>query len=346
MGKIRYSEEKYLCRYDLDMKLFESLGLNIEDLRPSRNVFLLDTKEGKKILKIINYGDERLDFIVKATEYLRNNYKGVLKINRLPNGENKFTWKGQDYILLDCFEGTEFNIANPLELEIIVEAIANLHKAGYGITDIFHENIIKNNSELFSLTKKFRDSKRELEEIKERVLKYKYKNEFDENFLREVDYHLNDIDFCIEALEKSNYNELCKDKEKITLCHNDLAYHNILFLEGKVSFIDFDYCNINLRVVDFCNFLIKSIKKFGFNLEMCDTIIEKYDYVNPLSEDEKKLIYIYLRFPHDFYTISTQYYYKLKDWRYESFLNKFIKKIEYTKEKEILINYLNEKINN
>ena len=67
------------------------------------------------------------------------------------------------------------------------------------------------------------------------------------------------------------------------------------------------------------------------------------DYMDKL---EKELIYIYLRFPHDFYTISTQYYYKLKDWRYESFLNKFIKKIEYTKEKEILVNYLNEKINN
>lgn len=345
MSKARYSEERYLCRYDLDMKLFENLGLNIEDLRPSRNVFLLDTKEGKKILKIINYDDKRLEFIVNSTEYLSKNYEGVLKINTLPNGENKLKWKDKDYILLDYFEGTEFNIANPIELDIITEAVAKLHNAGYGIKKNLNEEMIKNNSELFSLTNHFINSKKDLEEIKERVLRYKYKNEFDEIFLKEVDYHINDIEFCINEIENSNYNELCKDDEKITLCHNDLAYHNILFNEDKVSFIDFDYCNINLRVVDLCNFMIKSIKKFGFSLEMCDSIIKKYDSINNLSIDEKKFIYIYLRFPNDFYTIVTQYYYKLKDWKYESFLNKFTKKIEYTKEKEILFNHLNEMIN-
>ena len=52
-------------------------------------------------------------------------------------------------------------------------------------------------------------------------------------------------------------------------------------------------------------------------------------------------MYIYLRFPHDFYTVSMQYYYKLKDWKYESFLNKLERKLEYTKEKEILLNHIN-----
>ncbi|EGT5620433.1 CotS family spore coat protein, partial [Clostridium perfringens] len=38
---------------------------------------------------------------------------------------------------------------------------------------------------------------------------------------------------------------------------------------------------------------------------------------------------------------SMQYYYKLKDWKYESFLNKLERKLEYTKEKEILLNHIN-----
>ena len=171
--------------------------------------------------------------------------------------------------------------------------------------------------------------------------KYKYKNEFDEIFIKEVDYHLSDVKKCIDLLEKSKYDDLCRDKEKITLCHNDLAYHNILFNQNNVSFIDFDYCNINLRVIDLCNFIIKSIKRFGFSLEMYDSIIEKYDNLNNLSKEEKELMYIYLRFPHDFYTVSMQYYHKLKDWKYESFLNKLERKLEYTKEKEILLNHIN-----
>lgn len=340
MSKVRYKDEKYLCRYDLDIKLFEELGINIEDLRPNRNVFILDTKQGKKILKIINYNDERLSFIVNATEYLRKSYDGILNINKLPNGGNKITWKEKDYILLDYFEGTEFNIANPIELDIIAESVAKLHNAGVGIWDTVSEEVVEKNSELHKLKNYFFQSKLDLEELKSRVLRYKYRNEFDKMFLNEVDYHIRDVEICIEELEKSKYHELCNDKSKITLCHNDLAYHNILFNDGKVSFIDFDYCNINLRVIDFCNFMIKSIKRFGFSLEMCDSIISKYDSLNKLSDSEKEFMYIYLRFPHDFYTISMQYYYKLKDWKYESFLNKFEKKIEYTKEKELLLEHL------
>lgn len=344
MNKIRYRDEKYLCRYDLDIKLFESLGLDIFDLRPNRNVFLLDTKQGKKILKMISYDDDRLDFIIYATEYIRKKYEGVLRINTLPNGKNRFQWKGKDYILLDYFEGTEFNIANPIELEIITKSIAELHKAGEGIQLEISKDVNQKNSELFKLKEYFLNGKRDLENLKNIVIKYRYKNEFDEIFIKEIDYHLNDIGFCIDLLEKSKYDDLCRDNNKITLCHNDLAYHNILFNQNKVSFIDFDYCNINLRAIDLCNFINKSIKRFGFSLEMCNSIIKEYNKVNKLSKDEIELIYIYLRFPNDFYTVSMQYYYKLKEWKYESFLNKLEKKLEYTKEKEILLNHIKNNI--
>ena len=167
MNKIRYKDEKYLCRYDLDIKLFEALGLDIFDLRPNRNVFLLDTKQGKKILKMINYDDDRLNFIIHSTEYLRERYDGILKINKLPNGEWRFKWKGNDYILLDYFEGTEFNIANPIELEIITEAVAKLHNAGRGIQEATSKEMNEKNSELFKLKDYFKNSKKDLEKLKE-----------------------------------------------------------------------------------------------------------------------------------------------------------------------------------
>lgn len=48
MGKVRYSDEKYLCEYDLSVDFFESLGLDVIDLWPNRNIYVLDTKQGKK----------------------------------------------------------------------------------------------------------------------------------------------------------------------------------------------------------------------------------------------------------------------------------------------------------
>ena len=91
MGKVRYSDEKYLCEYDLSVDFFESLGLDVIDLWPNRNIYVLDTKQGKKILKMIEYPIARLDFIcidyikkdnelemvresLKFKEYVKSNY--------------------------------------------------------------------------------------------------------------------------------------------------------------------------------------------------------------------------------------------------------------------------------
>ena len=85
---------------------------------------------------MINYDDDRLNFIIHSTEYLRERYDGILKISnfQMESGDSK--WKGNYYILLDYFLGTEFNIANPIELEIITDAVKlKLHNAGMGIQE-------------------------------------------------------------------------------------------------------------------------------------------------------------------------------------------------------------------
>lgn len=340
MGNIKYRDEKYLCRYDLDLKLFEALGLDIIDLKPNRNVFFLDTEQGKKILKIINYDENRLNFIVNCINYLKKNYENILTINKLGKNSYVLRWKENNYILLDYIYGTEFNMANPIELKKITTSVAKLHRASLGFEKAISKSEYEKNSELFKLEDYFIKSKLDLEKIKNVVSLYKYKNEFDNSFIKEVDFHLYDIERCIALLKKSSYYDLCKDRSKIAICHNDLAYHNILFKDDKVSFIDFDYCNINLRVIDLCDFIIKTIKRFGFSIDMYDNIIDNYNKENKLSTEEKEFISIYLRFPKDFYNISMQYYYKLKDWKYESFLNKLDKKNEYTREKEILLKHI------
>ncbi len=63
-------------------------------------------------------------------------------------------------ILLDYFEGTEFNIANPIELEIITEAVAKLHNAGRGIQEATSKEMNEKNSELFKLKDYFINKKR------------------------------------------------------------------------------------------------------------------------------------------------------------------------------------------
>ena len=336
MGRVRYRDAKYLCKYDLDVEFFSELSLNINDLWPTRNIFILDCEEGKKILKIINYDEEKLGFIVNILEYLKKGYDGVLSINKFDDGRYKVERKGNTYILLDLIEGIECNLNNPMDLEEAAKAIASLHLAGKGILGDLKEEY-KNNISLGNLKERFEEGIVNLEKCRELASIKTYKNEFDEIFLENVDYNLDCMKEAIQALSKSKYKDLCNDERYVSVCHNDLAYHNMIVNEGKVNFIDFDYANIDLRILDVYNFTFKTLKKHAFDIEIYNKIISDYDSVSKLSEEEIELLSILLLYPSDFNSISRNYYFGLKDWRYESYLNKLENKVLHRKEKELLL---------
>ncbi|MGL5067414.1 MAG: CotS family spore coat protein [Sarcina sp.] len=336
MGKIKYRDAKYLCKYDLDVEFFSELSLNINDLWPTRNIFILDCEEGKKILKIINYDEEKLEFIVDILEYLKKGYDGVLSINQFADGRYKVERKGNTYILLDLIEGVECNLNNPMDLEAAAKAIASLHLAGSGILNSLKESQVKKIS-LGNLKERFEEGIANLEKCKELADVKTYKNEFDEIFLENVDYNLEQMKQAIERLGKSNYTKLCTDEKYISVCHNDLAYHNMIVNEGKVNFIDFDYANIDLRILDVYNFAFKTLKKHAFDIEVYNKIIADYNSVSELSKDELEILHTLLLYPSDFNSISRNYYFALKDWRYESYLNKLENKVLHRKEKELLL---------
>ncbi|MDO4535283.1 MAG: CotS family spore coat protein [Clostridium perfringens] len=343
MVKVRYSDEKYLCKYDLSMDFFERLGLDITDLWPNRNVYILDTKQGKKILKMIDYSNQRLNFICKGMDYIRNNYENILNINTLPNGEKSILWKGKTYILMNLIDGVECEVANPIDLEITSKSLGLMHKASYGLLETLSNKEIIDNLGNYYLEKVFNEDKEFLLKFKEQVAGYKYRNEFDEIFLNNVDENIEIIEKCKDLLKLTKYYSLWSNNKYIVLCHNDLAYHNIIIKDKKVNFIDFDYSKIDLRIKDLSEFITKTIKRFGFSVEMCDTIIDNYSKVNDLCEEELNIMYIYMMYPYDFTIISKEYYKKLKDWNYESYLYKLKNKLSYTKEKEETLKYFRDK---
>ncbi|MPQ43004.1 CotS family spore coat protein [Clostridium tarantellae] len=343
MIKSKYSDEKYLCKYDLTLEFFDNLGVEVIDLWPVRNIYLLNTKQGKKILKIIDYDEERLNFICKSLSYISKNYKNILHINILPNKLNYIDWKGNKYILLDLIDGLEFNIANPIDLKIAVEGIAKMHKASMGILSVLNEKEKDSNCNLFNLKEEFQKNIDCLNKFKLQVKEYVYKNEFDKLFLKRVDNIIDEIKDCIKLLEDSEYFSLCKNKQYIVICHNDLAYHNILINDEQANFIDFDYCKVDLRVKDLANFIIKCIKKFGFSLDIYNNIIDIYGDVFSISKEELEILYILIKFPKDFCCICKEYYQKEKNWSYESFLSKFQNKLFKEEERHMLVAELKEK---
>jgi CotS family spore coat protein len=162
--------------------------------------------------------------------------------------------------------------------------------------------------------------------------------EFDEIFLKNVNYYVEQIKKSIDMLQKSYYYKLCSEEDKIVVCHHDLAYHNILINNDSAYFVDFDYAIIDLKVHDLCNFISKVEKNFAFDIEKSNTILENYCIKNTLNKRELEVLYAMLIFPEDFYSISKDYYTKRKDWEEEIFLDRLKRKVAYKEDREEFLN--------
>ncbi len=173
--------------------------------------------------------------------------------------------------------------------------------------------------------------------MKTMALSYKNKNEFHEIFLTHVDYFLERMKKSIEVLEKSPYMELCKVRNNFILCHHDLAYHNILIKDNKGYFIDFDYSIIDLRVHDICNFINKTTKNSCYDFNMLKEIIKEYNSISPISKEEYEVLYGMLLFPEGFYSISRDYFYRKKLWKFNSYLYKIQKKVQDIEERQDMV---------
>lgn len=327
MNKLRYSDEKYLCDYDLDTDLFELFNLKVEDLIPLRSVYILITDKGKKILKKIE-NTEDMKFITTALDYIKDGYSDILTFVKAGDGNYYVRWKDGIYCVMELIEGRECCCSNPLDVVIASKALAQYHKSSLGILKYLEGSnleILKSN--LGKFPNKFNEAKENLLDIKQRVGKYGYKNTFDKLLLESIDEQIENINESIKRIEKSNYENLCRDESKIVLCHNDLAHHNIILSEDRAYFIDFEYSLVDIRVHDICNFLMKSIKNYGYDFDKSIEIINAYNSVWKIEKDELEVLYAIMIFPNDYYNLVYNYYNKKKNWSYESFLSKFQNKL-------------------
>lgn len=326
MNKIRYPEKESLCDYDLSLEFFNELGIKINDIVPLRKVFLISTDEGNKILKKVDYGIDRIDLISESLDYVKRNYKNVITYNKFKSGLNYKKWKNDIYIVMDILDGREASFSNPVEINLCGENIALMHKASKGLREYLKEKHNKDFLDI-SLKEKFKKAHDELEFMKNLVNSYRYKNEFDNLFIKNVDDYLDKIVKSQEKLEKSKYEELRMNGDTISICHNDLAYHNFLTKKQEINIIDFDFMTLDLRIMDIGDFILKAIKNAAFDMNKMLLAIDGYENVSILKHEEKEILYILLDFPRDFYIMSRDYYYKRKKWDYEVYLNRFKAKL-------------------
>ncbi|MDF2545555.1 MAG: CotS family spore coat protein [Anaerosolibacter sp.] len=332
---IREEEKTILVEYMLTPDLFEAYGLKVIDIVPKRGIYRIETDQGFKCLKKMKSGRKDIYFTHEAIEHLsQNGFNKVSRIRRTLEGDLFLTYGDDTYFMMDWIDGRECDYENPIELDIAVKTLTELHNASKGFITKHGD---EDRNQLGKWPEIFKRRCDELMIMKEMAEKKQEKIQFDEVFLKHADYYYEDALAAYEGLKSFDYEGLVKKaKDEKGFCHNDYAYHNILisYDHQDVAVLDFEYCIFDLRINDIASLVHRNLKKCFWDIDRAEYILNRYHQWSSLSDDELKGIYVYLKFPMDFWRIANQFYLENKRWRDETYIGKIIDKSEWRELRE------------
>ncbi len=333
MAEMKYKYNSSLKDYDLCVGIFDSFHLQVSDLIPLRNAFLLRTDKGDKILKKIEFIQEELIYISSAVNHIKKSFLRI--VDYLETKEKSILLKyGKNlYCIIDMIQAGECDFSNPGDIEIAAKGLGELHKASAGFS--FNSNLRYNNGRLINFIKR---KKEELELFKPIAQMDENKSQFDEIFMENADYYIEKADKCLGILNGSSYLKLCDEEDKVALCHNDLSCHNILIQDEEAYFMDFNSAAADLKVNDLCNFINNVRRNQSLDMEKTGLILQAYCKSNSLDSREMEILYSLLMFPEDFYKISKDYYCKRDRWHEEVFVEKLKRRVVKEEETEEFLN--------
>ncbi|MGI5998966.1 MAG: hypothetical protein ACOX89_09940, partial [Lutispora sp.] len=106
----KQKDREILSDYNLDLELFNLLGLDVTDIVPVRNIFRITTPKGMFSLKRVIYQKEEMDFIMSAVEHLRKNgFENVMEYMTKDDGSLFYEYDGEKYYLTKWVDGRELD---------------------------------------------------------------------------------------------------------------------------------------------------------------------------------------------------------------------------------------------
>ncbi|WP_302633500.1 CotS family spore coat protein [uncultured Clostridium sp.] len=305
-----------------EFEIERQFQIKIDIIKANKGVYYLKTNKGERCLKKINYGPQKLLFVYGAKEHLiKNGFKFVDRYFLNNEGEPYALVNEDLYTLSEWLDGRECDFHNLEEVKLAAETLARLHEASKGYDPPENSKLKTDLGRWTSLMEKRIKS---LDKMRDMIRKRNNKTNFDMLYLKSMDFYKEIGKNALMTLKESNYIELCEIAERNKgFCHHDYTYHNIILTDdNKVNIIDFDYCKREIRAYDISNFMIKVLKRCNWNLEYAKEIINAYNSVSPLRDDEYKVLYAYLQFPQRYWRLANRYYYNEVNWGQNTFSNK------------------------
>lgn len=306
----------------------ENYNINVKEIEQVKGSYKVEAEEGRFCVKVVRYEFKHFKFILSSILYLQSRgFEKIPNILKSNKGEYYIEFLGYYAYLTEWIPARVSNFDNPIELAMVSEKLAQLHKCseGFSLTKDMKPRI-----GWFSWINVFSTRRNEILDFQKRISQKAYKSNFDLLYLSCIDEEIERADKCINLLKKSNYQKIMeREVLKRGFCHHDYANHNILINSKKeIYIIDFDYCIMDTHLHDLSSLLIRAMKNGKWSKEKTELILKNYSKVIPISEEEIRLMGYFMEFPQAFWQLGIQMYWEQQPWKDELFLSRLSKYIE------------------
>ncbi len=261
-------------------------------------------------LKRLKQSIDKVLFSVNAQIYIKNSGGNVPGIILTTDNEPIAKFDDQLFAVYEWKSGKDLDFNNPKHLSLAIEGLAEFHTASKGYSAI----------EGARVSSKLKKWPNQYESMKKKLIAWKEiaatgSSPQHKSYLVCVDPIIDLADQAITLLDKSMYRELTTETSHApVLCHQDYGKGNALLTSDGVVVIDLDGVTFDLPSRDLRKIIGKiSENKYRWDKRTIDDILFWYSNVNEITDDEKKVLYIDLLYPHWFFGLVKNQYNKLKD---------------------------------
>lgn len=189
----------------------------------------------------------------------------------------------------------------------------------------------------------FRRRNQELKRVRNFIGRQSPKREFEETYMNAYSYFYNQAVVCENQFGNGNMADM---DNHLGYCHGMYNNHSVMICQGEnggtaVATINFDKFYVGNQLTDLYHFLRKTVEKNNYSFDIMQGIIERYEKICPLNEQDIEYIYILYCYPEKFYKISNQYINSPKNWISPKMLEKLNRVIQDEEKKQQLLNKLN-----
>lgn len=307
---------------DRALKVLEQYELEVKSVRRGRGSYILETTQGLRILSDYTGSENKALFQNCVMNSLRQG--GYMRVDMLlPNKEGSLIskdWEEKKYVLKEWYTGSECDTSSEGEILAAVSNLARIHR----LMVLEGEEKYKQSFTAQSPLAEIQGQNAEMKKIRTFIRKKNAKGDFERLFLERFPRYFEQAQEAEECLRRS-----CGDGSlpgnTDCVCHGDYDHHHILMAGYEVATTNFECCRFDCQINDLYRFMRKILEKNEWNARLGMRMLDHYTEIRPVSQTEKRLLYVRMLYPEKFRKLANYYYGSNKAWISRRYLDKLEK---------------------